>query len=120
MKTNPGRESGGSGGGQSRLPGGRDVVTFTQNPKGGKRGWGTADPTVGRAQGSKELIAFDGQQVERGCHWGVEQGGVRWERVAGAGSPKHPARCLVQGEAALVMTAGAWLLEARLGQSSLQ
>lgn len=36
LKTNPVRVG---GGGQGRLPGGSDIVTFMQNPKGGG-GWG--------------------------------------------------------------------------------
>lgn len=36
VKTNPVRVG---GGGQGRLPGGSDIVTFMQNPKGGG-GWG--------------------------------------------------------------------------------
>lgn len=49
-------------------------------------------------------------------------GGMWWERAAGAGSPKPPARALVQGEALGAAAAACSyfrLLEDRLGQSSL-
>lgn len=83
----------------------------------GRRAEGTADPKVCRSQGGRELAAFEGQQVECWCCCGEVRNVIR------ARPPKHLVQCLMPGEAALVMTAGACsnfsLLEGWLGQSNL-